>query len=128
MLGEKYLEGPYEQSYIEKLLEKLSALAPKVVLTGVFFDDKTLGAAALDGGKITYAMRDRIPGYYHGTGDVFGSVLTGATVDGKSLAESAELAVNFTADAIGRTKEAGTEPRYGVNFEAGIAGFAKNYR
>jgi pyridoxine kinase len=128
ILGEKYIEGPYEKSYIEGLLLKLSELAPKAVLTGVYFDDRTLGAAAFDEGKITYVTRDKVPGYYHGTGDVFGSVLTGAVIDGKTLEEAAAYAVDFTVDAILRTKEAGTEPRYGVNFEAGISKFVRDYR
>lgn len=123
LLGEEFVEGPYTEEYISGLLRKLSALGPeKVILTGVYFDNVKLGAAAYDSVKksIDYAFRDLIPGYYHGTGDVFGSAVVAALMSGKSLAEANRIAVDFTVDSILRTREAGTDIRFGVNFEAGI--------
>ncbi|MBQ4092451.1 MAG: bifunctional hydroxymethylpyrimidine kinase/phosphomethylpyrimidine kinase, partial [Firmicutes bacterium] len=54
------------------------------------------------------------------TGDVFGSSLVAALTMGKSLTEAVTIAVNYTVACIRRTKEAGTEARYGVNFEQEI--------
>lgn len=128
ILGEDYVEPPYTKEYVEGLLKKLSALGPKqVVLTGVAFDDKKLGAAAYDAetGEISYALAERIDGYYHGTGDVYASALLGAYLNGKSLAESAAIAVEFTCGSIQRTKEAGTDIRFGVDFERGLPGYLK---
>jgi pyridoxine kinase len=120
LTGEPYHPGPYTEDYIERLLKKLSALGPeKVVLTGVFFNDTELGAATYDApsGRIACALEKRIPGYYHGTGDVFGSALLAACLNGFTLHESAAIAVRFTTSAIKKTAAAGTDIRFGVNFE-----------
>jgi pyridoxine kinase len=118
LLGEEYKAGPYKESYIEGLLKGLAGLGPeKVVLTGVWFDERQLGAAAYDSGKIEYAFSKKIEGMYHGTGDVFGSALIAALVGGFPLKEAAKVAVDFTCACIRRTAEAGTDRRYGVHFE-----------
>lgn len=128
MLKEEYKEGPYTEEYIEGLLKKLADLGPKqVVLTGVYFDDKKLGAATYDKetGVVGYALSDRVEGYYHGTGDVFGSALLGALLNGVSLDEATQIAVNFTVKSIEWTKAAGTDIRFGVNFEANLPSLIK---
>lgn len=128
MLGREFKDGPYTKDYIEDLLRALLALGPKkVVLTGVSFDDIELGAACLDGetGKISYYMSKRIEGYFHGTGDVYGSVLMSSLLCGKTLEQSIAEAVEFTHAAIMRTKEAGSDIRFGVNFEAGLGTLAQ---
>ncbi len=128
LLGEAYREWPYTHDYIDNLLCKLSGLGPsKIVLTGVMFDEGRLGAAAYDKdtGETTYAFSDTIDGNFHGTGDIFASAMLAAYLSGKTIAQSAQIAVNFTCGSIQRTKDAGTDVRYGVNFEAGIADLIK---
>ena len=129
MLGEPYQPGPYTKAYVEGLLKRLAAAIPakEIVLTGVYFDDRQLGAAAYDtvSGQIDYILGEKIPGSYHGTGDVFGSALVGALMRGKSLAAAVRIAVDFTVAAIAWTHAAGTEMRYGVNFEANLPGYIK---
>ena len=128
LLEEEYKEGPYTTDYIENILYKLASLGPsKVVLTGVYFDDQQLGAACYDAknNQIEYAFSTRIPGLYHGTGDVFGSALLSALLNHCTLAQAAQIAVDFTCDAIDRTAKAGTDVRFGVNFEAGLAAFGQ---
>ncbi|MPN30701.1 hypothetical protein SDC9_178172 [bioreactor metagenome] len=128
MLGEAYLEGPYTKEYIESLLRRLSReIGPKkVVITGVYFDDVHLGAAVYnaDTDQVDYAFSHRIDGYYHGTGDVFASAVLAAVLSGSGLKEAIEIAVNFTVGSIKRTKEAQTDIRFGVNFEAGLKDLA----
>ena len=131
LLGESYHPGPYSQSYIEGVLKRLSASGPqKVVLTGVFFDDESLGVATYDAGSgaIAYYFEKRIPGYYHGTGDVFGSALLAAILNGFPLNEAAAVAVRFTVESIRKTAQAGTDIRFGVNFEQTIPAFLKDLR
>ncbi|MCL2512526.1 MAG: pyridoxamine kinase [Oscillospiraceae bacterium] len=128
LLDEEYHEGPYTKEYTEKMLKNLASLgAGKVVLTGVYFDGEKLGAACYDSvsGGIYYAMAEKIDGFYHGTGDVFGSALTGALMNGKTLEKAADIAVNFTQKSIARTKKAGTDTRFGVNFEKGLGDYIK---
>lgn len=127
ILGREFREGPYTKEYIEELLHALADLGPsKVVLTGVCLDDVQLGAACLDkeSGEISYAFADKIQGYYHGTGDVYASVLLSALLRGKSLGQAIRIAVDFTCAAIARTKQAGSDIRFGVNFEAGLGWLA----
>ena len=131
LIGESYDPGPYARSYIESVLKKLSALGPqKIVLTGVYLNDEELGAATYDAvkGEIAYCFEKRIPGYYHGTGDVFGSALLAAIMNDFPLNEAAGIAVRFTASAIRKTALAGTDIRFGVNFEQTIPEFLKELR
>lgn len=129
MLDEVYQEPPYEQSYVENLLKKLAEMGPKrVVLTGVSFDEDQLGTAVYDSetGAIDYVFAKRIDGYYHGTGDVFGSAMLAGLINDCSLKRSAEIAVNYTVSSILRTKDAGTDVKYGVDFERGIPDLIKD--
>jgi len=131
LVGEPYRQGPYSQSYIEYMMKKLSAIGPrKIVLTGVYFNDEELGAATYDAEneEIAYYLEKRIPGYYHGTGDVFGSALLAALLNDFPLNESAAIAVRFTASSIRKTAQAGTDIRFGVNFEQTIPEFLRDLR
>lgn len=129
MLGEEYKPGPYSKEYIERLLIRLSReLGPKkVVLTGVYFTEDRLGAACYDAdaNSFGYAFTERVEGYYHGTGDVYASALLSALENGFALDKAIGLAADFTVEAIRRTKEAGTDLRFGVNFEESIPAFLK---
>jgi len=128
MLGEPYVEGPYSHEYIEDIMKKLAALGPrKVILTGVYYEEGVLGAATYDAdsGETSYASAPTIPGYYHGTGDVFGSAITAALVDGVSLERAARIAVDFTVEAINRTVQDKTDIRFGVNFEQSLPSMQK---
>ncbi len=123
LLGEEYKEGPYTPEYIEGLMERLTSLGPrKIILTGVYFDDVKLGAATYDAdtGEKSYYFCDKIPGYYHGTGDVFGSAVVASLIRGRTLPEASRIAVDFTVGSIRRTYDAKTDIRFGVDFEEGI--------
>ncbi|MDR3277269.1 MAG: pyridoxamine kinase [Oscillospiraceae bacterium] len=130
LLGEPYRAAPYTREYAEGLLRRLAALPSRaVVLTGVQLDADKLGAAAIDvrTGKIDYATAEKIPGSYHGTGDIFASAFTACAVAGRPVRDALEIAVDFTVRSIARTKKAGTDVRFGVNFEAGLGEFARNF-
>jgi pyridoxine kinase len=125
ILGDSYNPGPYTEEWVSRQLRSLSDLGPsRVVLTGIHFNETPtqLGAASYDRttGKIVYSQATRIPGSYHGTGDVFASALLAGLLNGVSLGRATAVAVRFTAAAIRRTHEAGTDTRFGVNFEQGI--------
>ncbi len=128
LLEEPYKEGPYTPRYIEKLLRSLAKLGPKqVVLTGVYFDDEQLGAASYDAGKeeIDFAFAKHIPEYFHGTGDVFASAMVAALLKGLNLPSATAVAVDFTVKSIERTRQAGSDIRFGVDFEPGLLELAQ---
>lgn len=120
-----YKQGPFSRDYIETLLRKLSNLGPnKIILTGVFFEKKTLGAAYFDKGQTGYVFSDKIDGFFHGTGDVFASAFLGAYLKNHDTQKSLKIAVDFTAESILRTKNDPYKRTYGVNFEAGLGDYA----
>ncbi|MDR0446047.1 MAG: pyridoxamine kinase [Oscillospiraceae bacterium] len=124
MTGTAYREGPYTAEYIEGMLLKLAEITRGlVVLTGVFFDEARLGAAYIDAGSggLGFALAERVPGSYHGTGDVFASMLVAGLLRGKPPREAVQTAAEFTSAAAKRTLDAGTDPRFGVDFEGGLS-------
>ena len=131
MLEREYVAEGYDQTYIEDLLHRLSDLGPgQVVLTGVSFAPGLIGAAAFSGatGSIDYYFTERIEGYYHGTGDIYSSTLVSAIVNGRSLAEAIRIACDFTYAAISRTFQAGTDVKYGVDFEHGLVDLGQLFK
>ena len=123
MLGIPYVAEGYTKEYIEDLLRKLSGLgARRIVLKGVSFDEKKLGIASYDSEneKITWYFHEKMPQSFHGTGDIFASVLTGALVRGKTLDEACRLAADFVVEAIRATLSHKDYNWYGVDFESAI--------
>ncbi|MBP3706425.1 MAG: pyridoxamine kinase [Clostridia bacterium] len=123
MLDTEYKCGPYEKEYIEDILyglENMCKKGCKIVLTGVYFDEKKIGAACLENGTVTYVFSSYVDAAYHGTGDVFSSALTSGILKGKRLASAAQIASDYTASCIRLTKEKYPYMKYGVNFEAKI--------
>lgn len=128
LLEEEYVEPPYSNEYIEGILNRLSQFGPSmIVLTGVAFNENEIGCAVYsrENNEIFYRFSEKYEGIYYGTGDLFASALTGAYMRGKSIFESAGIALDFTCASIKRTFEAGTDTRLGVNFEQGIADYIK---
>lgn len=123
LLDEPYISAGYDQNYIETLLKKLSQLgAKRVVLTGISFEKSKLGAVAYDAeaGSIHYAFNDRVEGFFHGTGDIFGSTLLAGLLRDFSLEEATQIAVDYAHECIIKTVELDQEKRYGVCFERAI--------
>lgn len=121
LTGMTYIDGSHKKEYITELIYHLSKFgAKKIVLTGVSFNDEEIGVATYDveSDEFRYYAREKISGYYHGTGDIFASVLIGALAKGMDLLDSAKLAVDFTVDSIIETlKLDNYDERYGVCFE-----------
>ncbi len=120
LLDEPYQEGPYTTEYIEGIVHRLADMGPsKVVLTGVYFDADRLGAACYDKatGTIEYAFNETIPGQFHGTGDIFASFCLAGLMNGLSLIDATQFAVDLTQGSILRTVARQTVPREGVDFE-----------
>ena len=100
---------------IERLISNLHGLGVRtVVLTGVSFEEESLGTAVSDGKSVKYDFNPKNPRNSHGTGDVFASVFAGAILRGKSAFEAASLAADIVCMAIEATDP---DHWYGVSFE-----------
>ena len=123
LLGIPYVASGYTKEYIEDLVRKLAGLgASRVVLKGVSFDDKKIGIVSYDSQnqKINWYFHERMPQNFHGTGDIFASVLTGALVRGFELQNACRLAADFVVEAIRATLSHKDYNWYGVDFESAI--------
>ena len=132
MLGVPYVASGYDQAYIEDMLRKLAALgAKKVVLKGIEFekDQKSLkkvegkiGVASYDAeqDKFSWYFHKKMPVSFHGTGDIFASVLTGALMKGFTLEKSYSLAADYVVESIKATLSHKDYNWYGVDFEAAM--------
>ena len=118
----------YDRKYITDLLDALAQLGPKyVALTGVSFEEGKIGVMGLNTvtGEFFEYYTEHVPVSYHGTGDIFSSVVVGALTRGKSLPEAFRIACDYTKETIAytfRTSGAGT---YGVDFEVTLADLVK---
>ena len=119
------LEREYKENYTkeqtEEILRALSALGPKkIVLSGVSVDENTIGAVAYDceNDSVSYAIAEKMGGFYHGTGDTFASALIAALAKDFSVNEATEIAVKYTLACIKRTYAEGTDTRFGVDIES----------
>ncbi|MDI3536327.1 MAG: pyridoxine kinase [Eubacteriaceae bacterium] len=123
MLDEPYCGEDYDENYVKELLKRLSDLgARKIVLTGISYEPDRLGAASFDSktGDYSYVHNEKISDHFHGTGDVFGSTLLAALLNGFDLNDAAQIAVDYTREAIIKTLLYDQERRYGVCFEKAI--------
>ena len=122
MTGIPYQET-YTEDYVKEMLMALAALGTKTpILTGVSLGEGKTGAMGYDTEKKAFFsyQNDRIPVAYHGTGDIFSSVLAGAFVLGIDRTEALKIAADYTANTIAETQKDPADPWYGVNFEATI--------
>ena len=130
LLDIPYVGSGYDEAYIIDLLKKLAALgARQVVLKGIQFatDQKTLigvkgkiGIASYNSetGKISWYFHRKMRQSFHGTGDIFASVMTGALMRGLSLEKSYALAGDFVVESIKKTLSHVDHNNYGVDFES----------
>ncbi len=126
LLDEPYIAEGYDLSYVEGLAVKLCDMGAKqVVLTGISLAVDQLGAYCYDSVTQTgqYVYNTKEAGHYHGTGDIFGSALLGALMNGHSLKHSSQIAVDYTLACIQQYNIVGGQARYGVPFELALPSY-----
>ena len=120
LLDRDYSALDRSEAGLRRLTEELSLGGTRsVALTGASLEAGKTGAMCFDArtGRTQAVQTDFIVHPLHGTGDVFASVLTGALLRGRSLAEAAEQAVEFIRACAVRTVEQDLPLREGVDFE-----------
>lgn len=125
----RYQENNHDDEYIDKLINGLLACGMKnIVLTGVKKNNNYVGAIAYnyETKEKYYYEEELIPGYFHGTGDVFASVFTSFIAKGKSIEDAMKYSVIITVEAIKETiKYKNIDFKYGVCFEEVIPSLVK---
>lgn len=116
-----YMTGmPYRQdldeAYVAELMDKLEAICPNVVLTGIGYKEDETGVLVSREGKRWHYVHKKIPKSFHGTGDVFASTFVGAWQQGESMEDAVKIAADFTTKCIEKTYHAPAH-WYGVKFE-----------
>ena len=122
MTGLPYREE-YSEDYVREMLLALAKIGTKTpILTGVSLSEGKTGAMGYDTETKTFFsyQNDWVPAAYHGTGDIFSSVLAGAFVLGLDRAEALKIAADYTALTIAETLKNPGNPWYGVDFEATV--------
>ena len=123
LLNIPYPGEDYTRADIQHILTELGKLGCKqVVLTGVSLEPGRLGVMAYDTEKQAFFeyYNEKMPSSFHGTGDVFASVVVGAMMRGCPLEDALRLAVDFTLESIRKTVADPEHRWYGVNFEEAI--------
>ena len=122
LLGAEYREQ-YDREYIRSLLRGLADLGASVcAITGVSFEEDKLGVVSYDtvSGEYFSYFRERCPGVFHGTGDLFAAAVAGAMVRGCSIPDALSLAADYTLECIKCTLADPDANWYGVNFEQAL--------
>ncbi len=111
---------PYREdgstAYLRELAQGLLAFgAETVIITGFTRPDGQTGFFGMhrSGEEFPYHAQ-RIGKHFHGTGDLFAAVFTGALMAGKSAPDAATLAAQFTQRVIAATEES---TPFGIAFE-----------
>lgn len=128
LLGVPYGELPAGEAGYRDIVERLSLGGRRsVVLTGASLEPGSTGAMCFDAtsGRTEAVQTRRVDRDFHGTGDVFSSVLTGALVRGTSLVEAARAAAEFVRACVERTAAENLPMREGVDFEPLLGLLAK---
>ncbi|MEG1191480.1 MAG: pyridoxamine kinase, partial [Oscillospiraceae bacterium] len=126
LTGLPYKNAPHNAEYIDALLGGLGALCHGIIaITGVSFDNKSLGVVALDSktGERCFFSRPTAPGVFCGTGDIFASAFSALMLRGAGLSAATETAVSLVGDSIERTVLRNDPRRMGVDFEGALAAY-----
>ncbi len=131
LLGRPYHEMPTRLPGIEQVVSELSLRGTRsVVLTGVSVYEDTTGAVCYDcvTGHAHVVQTDCVPRTFHGTGDIFASVLTGALVRGHSVHQATKQAVAFVHACVQRSAAQNLTEQAGVDFEPLLGQLTKRNR
>ena len=113
----------YDEAYIRNILIRLAELGiRRTALTGVSFREDEIGFYFYDAQTRKFAsyFNKKLPSSYHGTGDIFASVVTGAYMRGLSMEETLKTAVDYVLECIQCTVADKNSRSYGVNFEEAL--------
>lgn len=104
------------EAYTKKLLNDLYSLGAKNIILSGITSDNNIGASSFDGTNIVSVLQPKCEKSYHGTGDIFSSILVANILNNVSLKDNLMDATKFIVDCINETKD-DLNHSYGVKFE-----------
>lgn len=122
LLGIEYKEN-YSRKEINNIAVSLANMGAKIViLTGVSYEEGRIGAVAYDATTKMYTeyFVEKQVESYHGTGDIFSSLIIANLLNEKDLEYALKDACDFIVEAIKATLGDDNHP-YGVKFEKVLA-------
>jgi len=122
LLGEEYRENMTRDEYIDTV-KKLAAMGPEtVILTGVSTDASNIGVMSYEKstGDITEYYTAKREKSYHGTGDIFSSIVIGKLLNGSGMRDTLRESCEFIVECLKETDGDDNHP-YGVKFENVLA-------
>lgn len=120
LCGIEYTGEAITKEKAELILSRLFEITnAEIVLTGIDCGEK-IANAVFDGKTAEYIYNDKIPVSYHGTGDIFASVVLGAVLRGFGLNVAVDIAGKFVGACLKKTLLSEKEKRNGVEFETEI--------
>ena len=103
---------------VQTVLKALLKVGTKnALITGVRANGEIGASLMTADGDIYTSLATFLPHSFHGTGDVFASVIVGSYVRTGDMPKAIDLAVKFVPEAIKATLEDETPITYGVHFE-----------
>ncbi len=121
LLDCEYPQNPLTNDEIRDFLKRLSELGPRIIaITSVMDSAESMCVALYDreNDKMCKIDCGYVSRPFHGTGDIYTSVFTGALMQGRCTTDAANIAADFVAEAIKKTMEHPQMPiRHGVLFE-----------
>ncbi|MDR2505356.1 MAG: pyridoxamine kinase [Oscillospiraceae bacterium] len=120
LTGAKYDTDFSSAEDILAVCRALSDMGPRyVIISDVNARENQIGAAVYsrETHMFDITAREYIEGTWHGTGDIFASVLLGGMLNGRNVYDACRAACDFTHAAILQTKLNGTDTRFGIAFE-----------
>ena len=122
ILGRDYASAPKTETDAYEWMDALSSLGGpsggSVVMTGLSLREGDVGVGWLDAQSRGVIQHPFVGQEYHGTGDLFASVMLGYLLRDLPLSEAADKAARFIGACAGLTFEEQTAQGEGVRFEA----------
>ena len=116
LTNNEYLEE-YDEKYIDLLLNDLYSLGAKnIILTGISYESGKIGAVYFNGSKKVSYFSNKILQSYHGTGDIFASIIVSNILNNVPIEANLKDAVEFIIESILQTMDDKSH-NYGVKFE-----------
>lgn len=124
-----YFQQNQNQEKIQNLTEKLLSLGAKqVILKGIDFSKEKIGIAYCDSDlqNMSFYFHKKFEQNFHGTGDIFASVVTGGFMKQLKINETVKLAADYVYESIKCTLSHADYNWYGVDFESAVGFLVQN--